>query len=133
MHKKNEMSLNRKDIQIKYCKIVEIIPLIKHLLHYGNQNPLVYFTVCKPPYVYAPSNLEIKNHQYEIFIYYSIFALKVNLNRLFVPLITETVSHFYISSFVRILFVGSIKISKFVTSNFKFSSRIFQMYAQISQ
>ena len=87
------MSLNRKDIQIKYCKIVEIIPLTKYLLHYGNQNPLVYFTVCKP-HVYAPSNLEIKNHQYEIFIYYSIFALKVNLNRLFVPLITETVSRF---------------------------------------
>ena len=92
MPKKNEMSLKRKDIQIKHCKIVEVIPLITHLLHYGNQNPLVYFTVSESLYVYVPRNLEIKNHQYEIFIYYSIFALKVNLNRLFVPFITEITS-----------------------------------------
>ena len=92
MPKNNEMPLNRKDIQIKHCKIEGIISLITHLLHYGNQNPLKYFTVCEPPYVYASPNLEIKNHQNEIFIYYSIFALKVNLNRLFAPFITETAS-----------------------------------------
>ena len=92
MPKKNEMSLNIKDIDIRYCKNMEVIPLIKHPLHYGIQNLLVYFTVCEPPYVYAPPNLEIKNHQYEIFIYYFIFALKVNLNRLFVLFITEITS-----------------------------------------
>ena len=92
MSKKNETPLNRKDIQIKYCKIEEVIPLITQLLHYGNQNPVVYFTVCEPSYVYASPNLEIKNHQYEIFIYYSIFAFKVNLNRLFAPFITEIAS-----------------------------------------
>ena len=92
MPKKNEMPLNRKYIQTKYFKIVEVVPLITHLLHYGNQNPLVYFTVCEPPYVYAPPNLKIKIHQYEIFTYYSIFALKVNLNQLFAPFITEIAS-----------------------------------------
>ena len=54
MPKKNEMSLNIKDIDIRYCKNMEVIPLIKHPLHYGIQNLLVYFTVCEPPYVYAP-------------------------------------------------------------------------------
>ena len=92
MSKKNETPLNRKDIQIKYCKIEEVIPLITHLLHYGNQILVVYLTVCDPPYVYASPNLEIKNHQYEIFIYYSIFAFKVNVNRLFAPFITEIAS-----------------------------------------
>ena len=53
MAKKNEMSLNIKDIHIRYCKNMEVIPLIKHL-HYGIQNLLVYFNVCEPPYVYAP-------------------------------------------------------------------------------
>ena len=79
------MSLNRKDIQIKHCQIEEVIPFVTYLLHYGNQNPLVYFAVCEP-------NLEIKNHEYEIFIYYSVFALKVDLNRLFASFITEITS-----------------------------------------
>ena len=71
---------------------MEVIPLITHLLHYGNQNPLMYVTVSESPYVYVPRNLEIKKHQYEIFIYYSIFALKVNINQLFAPFITEIAS-----------------------------------------